>query len=83
MEPATRPEPVLLEVSVGVFAYTQPDGCWWINNTGFFASSRGVINIDACATESRGFKNSRRRQHAVGPLKNRDVSSTSPFSRLG
>jgi subtilase family serine protease len=28
-----RPE--LSEVSAGIYAYVQPDGTWWINNTGF------------------------------------------------
>ena len=35
---ADHPElgpPETLEVSDGVFAYIQPDGSWWINNTGF------------------------------------------------
>jgi hypothetical protein len=26
--------PVLREVSEGIHAYLQPDGSWWINNTG-------------------------------------------------
>ncbi|GGS69946.1 MBL fold metallo-hydrolase [Planobispora rosea] len=41
------------EVSDGVYAYIQPDGSWWINNTGFLAGRRGVISIDSCATERR------------------------------
>ena len=41
------------EVSDGVFAYIQPDGTWWINNTGFVVASDGVIAIDTCATEHR------------------------------
>jgi cyclase len=43
----------LQEVSDGVFAYIQPDGTWWINNTGFLTGPQGVISIDACATEDR------------------------------
>src|SRR5580692_10419409 len=33
----------LQEVADGIFAYIQPDGSWWINNTGFFggAARRG------------------------------------------
>src|SRR5215469_8460097 len=27
--------PEVQEVSPGVYAYVQPDGTWWINNTGF------------------------------------------------
>jgi cyclase len=45
--------PRVVEVSDGVFAYVQPDGSWWINNTGFLVGSRGVISVDACATERR------------------------------
>ena len=49
----TQPLAVVTEVSDGIFAYTQPDGTWWINNTGFLVGSRGVVSIDACATEHR------------------------------
>jgi cyclase len=45
--------PELVEVSDGVFAYLQPDGTWWINNTGFLVGSQGVTSIDACSTEAR------------------------------
>jgi len=41
------------EVSDGVFAYIQPDGTWFINNTGFLAGSSGVTSVDACSTERR------------------------------
>ena len=41
------------EVSEGVYAYLQPDGSWYINNTGFLVSGTGVISIDAAATERR------------------------------
>jgi cyclase len=40
-------------VSDGVYAYIQPDGTWWINNTGFLAGPQGVISIDACSTRRR------------------------------
>jgi cyclase len=43
----------LEEVSDGVFAYIQPDGSWWINNTGFLVGRRGVVSVDACSTERR------------------------------
>lgn len=43
----------LVEVSDGVFAYIQPDGSWWINNTGVVVGARGVVSVDACATEAR------------------------------
>ncbi|HEY0698747.1 MAG TPA: MBL fold metallo-hydrolase, partial [Micromonospora sp.] len=42
-----------VEVSEGIYGYVQPDGSWWINNTGFLVGSRGVVSIDACATENR------------------------------
>jgi cyclase len=41
------------EVADGVFAYIQPDGTWWINNTGFIRGERVVLSIDTCSTESR------------------------------
>ena len=43
----TPTPPQLQEVDDGVFAYIQPDGTWWINNTGFLVGQRGVISIDA------------------------------------
>jgi len=46
-----RPE--VHEVSAGVYAYFQPDGTWWINNTGFLTGPQGVISIDSCATYRR------------------------------
>ena len=45
--------PRTVEVSEGVYAYIQPDGSWYINNTGFLVSRQGVISIDACSTERR------------------------------
>jgi cyclase len=45
--------PELIEVGDGVFAYIQPDGSWYINNTGFVVGRSGVISIDACSTERR------------------------------
>jgi len=42
-----------VEVSEGIYAYVQPDGTWYINNTGFLAGSRGVVSIDTCSTERR------------------------------
>lgn len=46
-----RPE--LSEVSDGVFAYIQPDGSWWINNTGLLVGAHGAVSIDTCSTERR------------------------------
>jgi cyclase len=45
--------PELVEVADGVFAHVQPDGSWWINNSGFLAGRRGVVVIDSCSTERR------------------------------
>jgi cyclase len=44
--------PYVDEVAPGVFAYIQPDGTWFINNTGFIIGSDGVILIDTCSTET-------------------------------
>ena len=50
----TRPgRPQTVEVGDGVYAYVQPDGTWWINNTGFVVGPQGVFSIDACSTERR------------------------------
>ncbi len=49
----TPGRPRVEEVSQGVHAYIQPDGTWWINNTGFLVGSRGVVSVDACSTERR------------------------------
>ncbi len=45
--------PQLIEVADRVFAYCQPDGSWWINNTGFITGQRSVVSIDACSTQRR------------------------------
>ena len=50
----TRPgRPQVLELSDGVFAYVQPDGTWFINNTGFLVGPQGVVSVDSCSTERR------------------------------
>jgi cyclase len=41
------------QVSEGIYAYLQPDGSWWLNNTGFLAGRDGVISVDATSTERR------------------------------
>jgi cyclase len=46
-------QPETVEVSDGIYAYIQPDGTWYINNTGFLAGRRGVVSIDTCSTERR------------------------------
>jgi cyclase len=45
--------PEVVEVSDGIYAYIQPDGTWWINNTGFLVGPQGVISIDSCSTQRR------------------------------
>jgi len=54
---AGLPPPSTVEVADGVFAYVQPDGSWWINNTGFVVGADSVVAVDACSTErrTRGF----------------------------
>src|ERR1700688_4936079 len=47
------PPPRTQEVAEGVYAYIQPDGGWWINNTGFVRGHHTVLCIDSCATERR------------------------------
>ena len=46
-------EPELREVCEDVYAYLQPDGSWYLNNTGFLVSGTGVISVDATSTERR------------------------------
>jgi cyclase len=43
----------VVEVSEDLYAYIQPDGSWFINNTGFLVGQRGVTSIDSCSTERR------------------------------
>lgn len=47
------PPPQLVEVADRVFAYIQPDGTWFINNTGFVAGDANVLSVDTCSTERR------------------------------
>jgi cyclase len=49
----TPGRPEVHEVSAGIYAYIQPDGTWWINNTGFLVGPQGVISIDTCSTQRR------------------------------
>ncbi|MBF8184884.1 MBL fold metallo-hydrolase [Nonomuraea sp. K274] len=65
------PPPRVEEVSDGVYAYVQPDGSWWINNTGFLAGRRGVICVDACATERR----TRDLREAIGKVSDRPITT--------
>ena len=47
------PEPEVVEVSEGIFAYVQHDGSWCLNNPAFVDAGDQVIAIDACANERR------------------------------
>ena len=53
MPMSLAPEPELREVCEDVYAYLQPDGSWYLNNTGFLVSNTGVISVDATSTERR------------------------------
>jgi hypothetical protein len=43
----------LHEVVLGIFAWVQPDGTWWLNNAGAVVGDGGVLIVDTCATEAR------------------------------
>jgi cyclase len=45
--------PRVEEVSDGIFAYLQPDGSWFLNNTGFLVGRHGIVSIDTTSTERR------------------------------
>ena len=64
---AAAPPGRLVEVADRVYAYVQPDGSWFVNNTGFVVGRSTVIGIDACATERRT-RAYRERIAAVTPL---------------
>ena len=51
-QPAMSPGQIQ-QVSDGIYAYLQPDGSWWLNNTGFLVSDTGVISVDTTSTERR------------------------------
>jgi hypothetical protein len=38
------------QISEGIYPYLQPDGSWWLNNTGFLVSTTGVISVDASSS---------------------------------
>jgi cyclase len=45
--------PRIEEVADRVYAYIQPDGSWFLNNTGFLTGRKGVLSIDTTSTERR------------------------------
>jgi cyclase len=69
--------PETVEVAEDIFAYVQPDGSWWINNTGFLVDREAarVVAVDTCSTErrTRGFLSA---IEAVTPLPVRTLVNT-------
>ncbi|MBA0127667.1 MBL fold metallo-hydrolase [Haloechinothrix sp. YIM 98757] len=49
-----RTDPYTQELAEGVFAYVQPDGSWFLNNTGIVVGDDSVVMIDHAGTERRG-----------------------------
>lgn len=48
------PDPELVEVTSGVYAYLQPDGSWMVNNTGVVTGhDRAYLLVDTTSTEAR------------------------------
>lgn len=52
--------PRVEEIAEDIYAYIQPDGSWWINNSGFMVGDRAgtgggqeIVLIDTCSTEAR------------------------------
>jgi cyclase len=50
---APAPPARVEEVDSRIFAYIQPDGSWFLNNTGFLVGGDGVVSIDTTSTEVR------------------------------
>jgi cyclase len=46
-------EPRVEDLGGGLYAYIQPDGSWFINNTGFLVGANGAVAVDSCSTERR------------------------------
>lgn len=51
--PASAPAPELHEVVPGIWAYIQPDGSWYLNNSAFLVGGDGVVLVDTTSTERR------------------------------
>lgn len=49
-------EPETVELSPGVYAYLQPKGEWFVNNTGFLVGKKEVVVIDSVASVWRAEK---------------------------
>jgi cyclase len=61
----------VIEVSPGIYAYIQPDGGWYVNNSGFLLGQLSVIEIDTAATEER----TRGMRAAIAGVTDRPVST--------
>lgn len=61
--------PRVEQVSSGVYAYIQPDGSWFLNNTGFLVGRKGIVSIDTTSTERR----TRAYLEAIGRITNQPV----------
>lgn len=46
-------QPALEQVGPGIWAYLQPDGSWYLNNSAFLVGRSGVVLLDTTSTESR------------------------------
>ena len=44
---------MIVDVADGVLAWLQPDGTWWLNNTGAVHHHGSVLVVDTCATRDR------------------------------
>lgn len=47
------PDPELVQVADGIWAWVQLDGSWGLNNCGVFVGADGVTAVDTCFTERR------------------------------
>lgn len=47
-------DPFTTEVADGVFAYIQPDGTWFLNNTGIIVGAHTTLMVDQTSTVDRG-----------------------------
>ncbi|WP_308168142.1 MBL fold metallo-hydrolase [Nonomuraea sp. NEAU-A123] len=59
------------EIAPGVHAFIQPDGGWFVNNSGFLVTRDTVIVIDSAATEAR----TRGLRAAISEVSDRPVST--------
>lgn len=53
VNPASPDAAHLDEIADGVYAWIQPDGTWWINNTGAVTDGDATLIVDTCATAER------------------------------